>query len=148
MLPDLPEQFGPPDTAPPLLSRLMEAVESKGSRLQFCSVTSGWVCSLCFVHCVCPSGVDSPGLYRSLSGGALDTRQLTETGQDRTKYTKSFISVTFSFYGHHFEDFLIEKIEQRRFDFLDGNGHVKLMKVHSCFNKACFVDDFVTIVSF
>lgn len=53
VLPDLPEQFGPPDTAPPLLSRLMEAVESKG--------------------------VDSPGLYRSLSGGALDTRQLTET---------------------------------------------------------------------
>uniref|UniRef100_A0A8C5EZX5 Phosphatidylinositol 3-kinase regulatory subunit alpha-like n=1 Tax=Gouania willdenowi TaxID=441366 RepID=A0A8C5EZX5_GOUWI len=27
---DLPELFGPPDTAPPLLSRLMEAVESQG----------------------------------------------------------------------------------------------------------------------
>uniref|UniRef100_A0A8D3B2R8 Phosphatidylinositol 3-kinase regulatory subunit alpha n=1 Tax=Scophthalmus maximus TaxID=52904 RepID=A0A8D3B2R8_SCOMX len=33
MLPDLPEQFGPPDSAPPLLSRLMEAVETKGTRL-------------------------------------------------------------------------------------------------------------------
>uniref|UniRef100_A0A8C7Y381 Phosphatidylinositol 3-kinase regulatory subunit alpha n=1 Tax=Oryzias sinensis TaxID=183150 RepID=A0A8C7Y381_9TELE len=31
VLPDLPEQFGPPDTAPPLLSRLMEAVEARGS---------------------------------------------------------------------------------------------------------------------
>uniref|UniRef100_A0A8D3DNN7 Phosphatidylinositol 3-kinase 85 kDa regulatory subunit alpha n=1 Tax=Scophthalmus maximus TaxID=52904 RepID=A0A8D3DNN7_SCOMX len=31
MLPDLPEQFGPPDSAPPLLSRLMEAVETKGT---------------------------------------------------------------------------------------------------------------------
>uniref|UniRef100_A0A671UPI3 Phosphatidylinositol 3-kinase regulatory subunit alpha n=1 Tax=Sparus aurata TaxID=8175 RepID=A0A671UPI3_SPAAU len=30
VLPDLPEQFGPPDTAPALLSRLMEAVETKG----------------------------------------------------------------------------------------------------------------------
>uniref|UniRef100_A0A3P8NWK4 Phosphatidylinositol 3-kinase regulatory subunit alpha n=1 Tax=Astatotilapia calliptera TaxID=8154 RepID=A0A3P8NWK4_ASTCA len=30
VLPDLPEQFGPPDTAPPLLSRLMEAIETKG----------------------------------------------------------------------------------------------------------------------
>uniref|UniRef100_A0A3Q0R928 Phosphatidylinositol 3-kinase regulatory subunit alpha n=1 Tax=Amphilophus citrinellus TaxID=61819 RepID=A0A3Q0R928_AMPCI len=29
VLPDLPEQFGPPDTAPPLLSRLMEAIETK-----------------------------------------------------------------------------------------------------------------------
>uniref|UniRef100_A0A667XUQ5 Phosphoinositide-3-kinase regulatory subunit 1 n=1 Tax=Myripristis murdjan TaxID=586833 RepID=A0A667XUQ5_9TELE len=27
LLPDLPELFGPPDTAPPLLSRLMEAIE-------------------------------------------------------------------------------------------------------------------------
>ncbi|XP_070760054.1 phosphatidylinositol 3-kinase regulatory subunit alpha-like isoform X3 [Enoplosus armatus] len=53
MLPDLPEQFGPPDTAPPLLSRLMEAIESKG--------------------------LDSPGVYRSLSGGGLDTRQLADT---------------------------------------------------------------------
>uniref|UniRef100_UPI0037E8D5DE phosphatidylinositol 3-kinase regulatory subunit alpha-like isoform X1 n=1 Tax=Semicossyphus pulcher TaxID=241346 RepID=UPI0037E8D5DE len=53
MLPDLPEQFGPPDTAPPLLSRLMEAVETKGQ--------------------------DGPGVYRSLSGGGLDTRQLADT---------------------------------------------------------------------
>uniref|UniRef100_A0A673BBZ3 Phosphatidylinositol 3-kinase regulatory subunit alpha-like n=1 Tax=Sphaeramia orbicularis TaxID=375764 RepID=A0A673BBZ3_9TELE len=30
LLPDLTEQFGPPDTAPPLLSRLMEEVENKG----------------------------------------------------------------------------------------------------------------------
>uniref|UniRef100_A0A8P4G895 Phosphatidylinositol 3-kinase regulatory subunit alpha n=1 Tax=Dicentrarchus labrax TaxID=13489 RepID=A0A8P4G895_DICLA len=29
MLPDLPDQFGPPDSAPPLLSRLMEAIETK-----------------------------------------------------------------------------------------------------------------------
>uniref|UniRef100_A0A671UPF2 Phosphatidylinositol 3-kinase regulatory subunit alpha n=2 Tax=Eupercaria TaxID=1489922 RepID=A0A671UPF2_SPAAU len=50
VLPDLPEQFGPPDTAPALLSRLMEAVETKG--------------------------LDSPSVYRSLSGGGLDTRQL------------------------------------------------------------------------
>ncbi|XP_033829098.1 phosphatidylinositol 3-kinase regulatory subunit alpha-like [Periophthalmus magnuspinnatus] len=53
VLPDLPDQFGPPDTAPPLLSRLMEAVETKG--------------------------IDSPSLYRSLTGGTLDTRQLAET---------------------------------------------------------------------
>uniref|UniRef100_A0A3B3WGW6 Phosphatidylinositol 3-kinase 85 kDa regulatory subunit alpha n=1 Tax=Poecilia mexicana TaxID=48701 RepID=A0A3B3WGW6_9TELE len=32
VLPDLPEQFGPPDTAPPLLSRLMELIETKGAR--------------------------------------------------------------------------------------------------------------------
>lgn len=32
MLPDLPEQFGPPDSAPPFLSRLMEAIETKGTR--------------------------------------------------------------------------------------------------------------------
>uniref|UniRef100_A0A4W6DYL7 Phosphatidylinositol 3-kinase regulatory subunit alpha n=1 Tax=Lates calcarifer TaxID=8187 RepID=A0A4W6DYL7_LATCA len=51
VLPDLPEQFGPPDTAPPLLSRLMEAIETKG--------------------------LDSPSVYRSVSGGGLDTRQLT-----------------------------------------------------------------------
>ncbi|XP_019721513.1 phosphatidylinositol 3-kinase regulatory subunit alpha-like [Hippocampus comes] len=54
-LPDLPEHFGPPDTAPPLLSRLMEAVESKGA--------------------------DSPGLYRGGGGGgggSLDTRQLAQ----------------------------------------------------------------------
>uniref|UniRef100_A0A669DC00 Phosphoinositide-3-kinase regulatory subunit 1 n=1 Tax=Oreochromis niloticus TaxID=8128 RepID=A0A669DC00_ORENI len=31
VLPDLPEHFGPPDTAPPLLSRLMEAIETKGT---------------------------------------------------------------------------------------------------------------------
>uniref|UniRef100_A0A3Q3AEZ8 Phosphatidylinositol 3-kinase regulatory subunit alpha n=1 Tax=Kryptolebias marmoratus TaxID=37003 RepID=A0A3Q3AEZ8_KRYMA len=30
VLPDLPEQFGPPDTAPPVLSRLMELLETKG----------------------------------------------------------------------------------------------------------------------
>ncbi|XP_029365502.1 phosphatidylinositol 3-kinase regulatory subunit alpha-like [Echeneis naucrates] len=53
MLPDLPDQFGPPDTAPPLLSRLMEAIETKG--------------------------LDSPGVYRSMSGGSLDTRQLADT---------------------------------------------------------------------
>uniref|UniRef100_A0A8P4K0Q6 Phosphatidylinositol 3-kinase regulatory subunit alpha n=1 Tax=Dicentrarchus labrax TaxID=13489 RepID=A0A8P4K0Q6_DICLA len=53
MLPDLPDQFGPPDSAPPLLSRLMEAIETKG--------------------------LDSPGVYRSLSGAGLDTRQLADT---------------------------------------------------------------------
>ncbi|KAF1389005.1 hypothetical protein PFLUV_G00068940 [Perca fluviatilis] len=53
MLPDLPEQFGPPDTAPPLLSRLMEAIE--------------------------PKGLDSLSVYRNLSGGGLDTRQLADT---------------------------------------------------------------------
>ncbi|KAM4615758.1 phosphatidylinositol 3-kinase regulatory subunit alpha-like isoform 2-T2 [Polymixia lowei] len=53
VLPDLPDQFGPPDTAPLLLNRLMEALENKG--------------------------VESPGLYRSFSGGSLDTRQLADT---------------------------------------------------------------------
>ncbi|XP_044053418.1 phosphatidylinositol 3-kinase regulatory subunit alpha-like isoform X1 [Siniperca chuatsi] len=57
MLPDLPEQFGPPDSAPPLLSRLMEAIETKG--------------------------LDSPSVYRSLSGGGLDTRQLADTDLDQ-----------------------------------------------------------------
>ncbi|XP_041855421.1 phosphatidylinositol 3-kinase regulatory subunit alpha-like isoform X1 [Melanotaenia boesemani] len=57
VLPDLPEQFGPPDTAPPLLSRLMEAVETKG--------------------------LDSPGVYRSVTGGVLDTRQLADTDLDQ-----------------------------------------------------------------
>uniref|UniRef100_A0A8C2XMJ4 Phosphoinositide-3-kinase regulatory subunit 1 n=1 Tax=Cyclopterus lumpus TaxID=8103 RepID=A0A8C2XMJ4_CYCLU len=51
-LPDLPEQFGPPDSAPPLLSRLMEAVETKAQ--------------------------DGLAVYRSLSGGAMDTRQLAD----------------------------------------------------------------------
>ncbi|KAM8866695.1 phosphatidylinositol 3-kinase regulatory subunit alpha-like isoform X1 [Synchiropus splendidus] len=53
VLPDLPDQFGPPDTAPPLLSRLMEAVETKG--------------------------LDSPNVYRGVSGGSLDTRQLADS---------------------------------------------------------------------
>ncbi|KAM9810412.1 phosphatidylinositol 3-kinase regulatory subunit alpha-like [Neosynchiropus ocellatus] len=53
VLPDLPDQFGPPDTAPPLLSRLMEAVEAKG--------------------------LDSPNVYRGVSGGSLDTRQLADS---------------------------------------------------------------------
>ncbi|KAM4745739.1 phosphatidylinositol 3-kinase regulatory subunit alpha-like [Anableps anableps] len=57
VLPDLPEQFGPPDTAPPLLSRLMELIETKGS--------------------------DSPAVYRSMSGGVLDTRQLADTDLDQ-----------------------------------------------------------------
>uniref|UniRef100_UPI003AAD9A7B phosphatidylinositol 3-kinase regulatory subunit alpha-like isoform X1 n=1 Tax=Centroberyx gerrardi TaxID=166262 RepID=UPI003AAD9A7B len=55
VLPDLPDQFGPPETAPPLLNRLMEAIETKG--------------------------VESCSLYRTLSGGGLDTRQLAETGE-------------------------------------------------------------------
>uniref|UniRef100_A0A3Q1IEG4 Phosphatidylinositol 3-kinase regulatory subunit alpha n=1 Tax=Anabas testudineus TaxID=64144 RepID=A0A3Q1IEG4_ANATE len=53
VLPDLPEQFGPPDTAPPFLNRLMEAVETKG--------------------------MDGPSVYRTLSGGGLDARQLADT---------------------------------------------------------------------
>uniref|UniRef100_A0A3Q3MQK2 Phosphatidylinositol 3-kinase regulatory subunit alpha n=1 Tax=Mastacembelus armatus TaxID=205130 RepID=A0A3Q3MQK2_9TELE len=48
--------FGPPDTAPPLLSRLMEAIETKG--------------------------LDCPSVYRSVSGGGLDPRQLADTGED------------------------------------------------------------------
>ncbi|XP_023257160.1 phosphatidylinositol 3-kinase regulatory subunit alpha-like, partial [Seriola lalandi dorsalis] len=45
MLPDLPEQFGPPDTAPPLLSRLMEAVclFSDLEQLEVSSVCDGVV---------------------------------------------------------------------------------------------------------
>ncbi|KAK5870615.1 hypothetical protein PBY51_003548 [Eleginops maclovinus] len=53
VLPDLPEQFGPPDTSPPLLNRLMEAIETKG--------------------------VDSLGVYRNLTGAGPDTRQLADT---------------------------------------------------------------------
>lgn len=30
MLPDLPEQFSPPDVAPPILLKLVEAVEQTG----------------------------------------------------------------------------------------------------------------------
>ncbi|XP_075938524.1 phosphatidylinositol 3-kinase regulatory subunit gamma-like isoform X3 [Anarhichas minor] len=52
MLSDLPELFGPPDSAPPLLIRLMEAIESKG--------------------------VDGISVYHSLTGGGLDTRQLAD----------------------------------------------------------------------
>ncbi|XP_028312459.1 phosphatidylinositol 3-kinase regulatory subunit alpha-like isoform X1 [Gouania willdenowi] len=50
---DLPELFGPPDTAPPLLSRLMEAVESQG--------------------------LDCPHVYRSVHGGGIEARQLADT---------------------------------------------------------------------
>ncbi|XP_061881288.1 phosphatidylinositol 3-kinase regulatory subunit alpha-like [Entelurus aequoreus] len=48
----LPEQFGPPDTAPPLLSRLMEAIETKGA--------------------------DCPGVYRGVGAGSVDWRQLAD----------------------------------------------------------------------
>ncbi|XP_070690299.1 phosphatidylinositol 3-kinase regulatory subunit alpha-like [Pempheris klunzingeri] len=61
VLPDLPDQFGPPDTAPPLLSRLMEAVETKG--------------------------LDSTSVYRSLSGGGLDTRQLADADLEQLEVT-------------------------------------------------------------
>ncbi|XP_074525649.1 phosphatidylinositol 3-kinase regulatory subunit alpha-like [Halichoeres trimaculatus] len=57
VLPDLPEQFGPPDTAPPLLSRLMEAVETKGQ--------------------------DSPGVYLSVSGGGVAPLQLADSDLDQ-----------------------------------------------------------------
>ncbi|XP_068166590.1 phosphatidylinositol 3-kinase regulatory subunit alpha-like [Antennarius striatus] len=56
-LPDLPEQFGPPYTAPPLLSRLMEAIETKG--------------------------LDSASVYRSLGGGGVDTRQMSDSDLDQ-----------------------------------------------------------------
>ncbi|TWW60902.1 Phosphatidylinositol 3-kinase regulatory subunit alpha [Takifugu flavidus] len=52
VLPDLAEQFGPPDTAPPLLTRLMEAIENKG--------------------------LDAPGVYHGVSAGGLDVRQLAD----------------------------------------------------------------------
>uniref|UniRef100_A0A3B4BC13 Phosphatidylinositol 3-kinase regulatory subunit alpha n=1 Tax=Periophthalmus magnuspinnatus TaxID=409849 RepID=A0A3B4BC13_9GOBI len=55
VLPDLPDQFGPPDTAPPLLSRLMEAVETKGvsdalpsSCIPVCQMPSRPPVSLCY----------------------------------------------------------------------------------------------------
>ncbi|XP_061586299.1 phosphatidylinositol 3-kinase regulatory subunit alpha-like [Cololabis saira] len=63
VLPDLPDQFGPPDTAPPLLARLMEAVETRGLE------GSG--------------GSGGPGGYRSISGGVLDPRQLADTDLDQ-----------------------------------------------------------------
>uniref|UniRef100_A0A3Q2XZW9 Phosphatidylinositol 3-kinase regulatory subunit alpha n=1 Tax=Hippocampus comes TaxID=109280 RepID=A0A3Q2XZW9_HIPCM len=57
-LPDLPEHFGPPDTAPPLLSRLMEAVESKGAYgdmvldfCQLCFLIFFFPYSRCLVSC-------------------------------------------------------------------------------------------------
>lgn len=44
-LPDLPEQFSPPDVAPPLLVKLVEAIERTGkplaTTLGFCLLTSG-----------------------------------------------------------------------------------------------------------
>ncbi|KAM6965656.1 phosphatidylinositol 3-kinase regulatory subunit alpha-like isoform 2-T2 [Aplochiton taeniatus] len=52
MLPDLPDQFGPPDMGPPILIRILEAIENKG--------------------------LESPGLYRNLGGG-LDSRQLADS---------------------------------------------------------------------
>ncbi|CAL8294120.1 unnamed protein product [Gadus morhua 'NCC'] len=57
VLPDLPDQFSPPETAPLLLSKLMDALESKG--------------------------VESPGLYQSFTGGSLDTKQLAETDPEQ-----------------------------------------------------------------
>ncbi|XP_061749492.1 phosphatidylinositol 3-kinase regulatory subunit alpha-like [Nerophis ophidion] len=48
----LPELFGPPDSAPPLLSRLMEAIETKGA--------------------------DCPGIYRGVGAGSVDWRQLAD----------------------------------------------------------------------
>jgi hypothetical protein len=32
MLPDLPEQFAPPETASPILVKLLEAIEGKGKK--------------------------------------------------------------------------------------------------------------------
>uniref|UniRef100_A0A3Q3WMF1 Phosphatidylinositol 3-kinase regulatory subunit alpha n=1 Tax=Mola mola TaxID=94237 RepID=A0A3Q3WMF1_MOLML len=59
LLPDLSEQFGPPDTAPPLLCRLMEAIESKGTHTHPLSLSlslslSQLYCCLwpCFTMCM------------------------------------------------------------------------------------------------
>uniref|UniRef100_H3DNG4 Phosphatidylinositol 3-kinase regulatory subunit alpha n=1 Tax=Tetraodon nigroviridis TaxID=99883 RepID=H3DNG4_TETNG len=57
LLPDLAEQFGPPDTAPPLLTRLMEAIENRG--------------------------LEAPGVYQGLSAGGLDVRQLADAVRSR-----------------------------------------------------------------
>ncbi|XP_040051562.2 phosphatidylinositol 3-kinase regulatory subunit alpha-like isoform X1 [Gasterosteus aculeatus] len=51
-MPDLPEQFAPPDSAPPLLTRLMEAIEAKG--------------------------LENLDVYRGVTGGGLDTRELAD----------------------------------------------------------------------
>lgn len=56
LLPDLAEQFGPPDTAPPLLARLMEAIESRGTCTALPTPVSGCGGSFsgrCVCMCVC-----------------------------------------------------------------------------------------------
>uniref|UniRef100_A0A8C6NN26 Phosphoinositide-3-kinase regulatory subunit 1 n=1 Tax=Nothobranchius furzeri TaxID=105023 RepID=A0A8C6NN26_NOTFU len=58
LLPDLPEQFGPPDTAPPLLSRLMELIETKGSDDYVCVLIS-LTCSPVCVSALPPKPVKS-----------------------------------------------------------------------------------------
>lgn len=55
VLPDLPEQFGPPDTAPPFLNRLMEAVETKGNA-DLNKVTGH--SNACEVLLMCENGLD------------------------------------------------------------------------------------------
>ncbi|XP_046904163.1 phosphatidylinositol 3-kinase regulatory subunit alpha-like [Hypomesus transpacificus] len=58
-LPDLPEQFAPPEIAPPTLVKLLGAIESKG--------------------------LESVALYRSLTGScSLDLRQLADSDVDQS----------------------------------------------------------------
>uniref|UniRef100_A0A3P8ZQE7 Phosphatidylinositol 3-kinase regulatory subunit alpha n=1 Tax=Esox lucius TaxID=8010 RepID=A0A3P8ZQE7_ESOLU len=55
---DLTEQFAPPETAPPMLARLLEAIERKG--------------------------LDNPTLYQTFTaGGGLDVRQCFDTDLDQ-----------------------------------------------------------------
>lgn len=92
VLPDLAEQFGPPDTAPPLLTRLMEAVENRGTctaLLSACHMRScaclqlliPWTVAMCVCVCVFSADLDAPGVYQGLSAGGLDVRQLAEAGE-------------------------------------------------------------------
>lgn len=85
VLPDLAEQFGPPDTAPPLLTRLMEAVENKGTRTAPLSVlTCACACLRLLISrsaCVFSAGLEAPGVYQGVSAGGLDVRQLADAGE-------------------------------------------------------------------
>lgn len=59
--------------------------------------------------CGSAAGLDSPGLYRSVSGGGLDTRQLADTGEQLLLLLSDILSGTWKTEACLFSD--LEQLE-------------------------------------